>query len=111
MTDFTTEQKLPVSFKLVDGRGRPAPIDGTPAVVSSDETVASVSDLADAGNGSWSFNVNSVAEGTARIALTADADISSSVSEVVGTLEVNITLDPRTAARTIELTPGTPVDD
>ncbi len=111
MVDFTSEQYLPVSFKIVDGRGRPVPVDGDPVVASSDETVATVSDVTKGDGGIWSFNVNSVAVGTARVAVTADADISPTVSEIVGTLDINITLDPRTAARTVELTAGTPVDD
>lgn len=109
--DFTTEQKLPVSFKIVDGRGRPAKVDGDPVVASSDETVATVGAVTNDGDGTYSFEVNSVAVGSARIAVTADADISAEVKEIVGTLDINITLDERTGARTVELTPGTPVDD
>lgn len=109
--DFTTEQKLPVSFKVVDGRGRPAKIDGDPVVASSDETVATVSEVTKGGD-TWTFDINSVAAGAYRVAVTADANLDpGETTEIVGTIEGNITLDPRTAARTIELTPGDPVDD
>lgn len=111
MADFTTEQTLPVSAKVVDGRGRPKAIDGEPVIASSDETVVTVSDVVNDGNGGITFNVNSVAAGSARVTVTADADISPEINEIVGVLDVNVTLDPRTAARTIELAPGTPTDD
>lgn len=111
MASFTTEQYLPVTFKIVDGRGRPAPVEGTPVVASSDETVATCSEVTDAGDGSWDFSLNSVAEGTARIAVTADADLGAGISEIIGTLDVEVTTDPRTAERTIELTAGTPSDE
>lgn len=111
--DFTTEQTLPVTFKIVDGRGRPAQVDGDPVVASSDETVARVSadGVTKGDDGSYSMNIESVAVGSARISVTADADVGPDVSDIIGTLDVNVTLDPRTAARTIELTAGTPVDE
>lgn len=113
MADFTTEQTLPVLFKIVDGRGRPASIDGDPVVASSDETVARVSaeGVTNDGAGNYAMNIESVAVGSARITVTADADVSPEVSDIVGVLDVNVTLDPRTAARTIELTAGAPVDE
>ncbi len=113
MADFTTEQTLPVSFKIVDGRGRPAPVDGDPVVASSDETVARLGPdgVTNDGSGNYTMNIESVAVGTARVTVTADADISENVSEIVGVLDLNVTLDPRTGARTIELTAGTPVDE
>lgn len=110
MATFTTEQSLPVSFKIVDGRGRPASIEGDPILASSDETVATCS-AATQSNGSWLFEVASVSEGEARISVTADADVSEDINNVVGILDVVVVLDARTSARTIELTAGEPVDD
>lgn len=111
MASFTTEQTLPVTFKIVDGRGRAAPIDGDPVVASSDETVVTADTPVKGSDGSWSMNLASVAAGTARVTVTADADISDQVNSILGVLDIEVTLDPRTAARTIELTAGTPVDE
>lgn len=113
MAVFTTEQFLPVSFKIVDGRGRPAAVDGEPVVASSDETVARVAAEGAVGDeaGTYNMKIESVAPGTARISVTADADVSDQASEVVGYLDVTVELDPRSAVRIIELTPGTPEDE
>lgn len=111
MATFTTEQFLPVTFKIVDGRGRPVPVDGEPVVASSDETVVVASAPTNDGAGNYSMELASVAAGTARVTVTADADISPEVSEILAILEVEVTLDPRTSARMIELTAGEPSDE
>lgn len=112
-TQFTTEQNLPVSFKIVDGRGRAAEIDGDPVVASSDETVARMSadGVKKNDDGSYGFSVESVAPGTARLSVTADADRGEGVQEIVGVLEVEVTQDERSNARVIELTAGEATDE
>jgi len=111
MADFTTEQNLPFTFVVRDGRGRPCAIDGSPTVASSDETVATVDPLTSTDNMTWNGVVNSVLAGTARIVVTADADITpEGVQDVMGTLDVNVTLDPRTSARVSDMQPGAPSD-
>lgn len=113
MTSFTTEQVLPFTFKVVDGRGRTVAVDGTPVAASSDETVATVALSAGPSN-SWLGEVSSVAaspEGTSqRVTVTADADLGAGVQEVMGIIEFDVTLDPRTSARTVQLEAGTPTD-
>jgi hypothetical protein len=111
MVDFTTEQKLPFTFVVVDGMGRPAAIDGAPSVASSDETVVKVDPLTSSDNITWSGEAVSVLEGDARVVVTADTDTTpEGVSTVMGTLDCHVTLDPRTSQRTVKLTAGTPVD-
>lgn len=111
MVDITTEQMLPFTFAVRDGRGRPAAIDGAPTVASSDETVVTVDALTTTDNITWSGNVVSVAPGSARVAVTADSDITpDGINDVVGMLDVNVTLDPRTGARISDLEAGTPTD-
>lgn len=111
MVDITTEQMIPYTFTVRDGRGRPAAIDGSPTAVSSDETVVTVDAPTSADNITWSGNVVSVAPGTARVAVTADSDITpEGVNDVVGMLDVNVTLDPRTGARISDLKVGDPAD-
>ncbi len=111
MVDFTTEQNLPFTFSVKDGRGRPSAITGTPTAVSSDETVVTISELTSTDQKTWAGSVISVAPGTARVAVTADAEIIPGVeNDVIGTLDVNVTLDPRTGTRISDLEAGTPVD-
>lgn len=110
MTSLTTEQMVTYTFKIVDGRGRPVKVDGDPVVASADETVVTVSALRNDGSGNYSFDASAVSVGAARVAVTADADLSPAVSDVVATDDITVTLDPRTAARTIALTAGTPTD-
>jgi len=112
-TSFTTEQTLPFVFQVLDGRGRPVAVDGTPTVASSDETVATVALVAGAEN-AWNGTVSSVSPSpdgtTQRITVTADADLGSGVQECVGFFDFSVTLDPRTGERIAEVTPGAPVD-
>lgn len=111
MVDFTTEQKVPFTFVVRDGRGRPVPVDGAPTAVSSDETVVTVGELTSSDNISWSGEAVSVAPGTARVAVTADADTTpEGVNDVVGMMDCNVTLDPRSAERITDMQAGTPVD-
>jgi hypothetical protein len=111
MVAFTTEQMLPFTFKITDGRGRPVSAEGTPVSVSSDETVATVGEVTDNGDKTWSGVVSSVAPGSCRIAVTADADTDPTIAnDVVGTLDVEVTLDPRTGARITQLDAGEPAD-
>lgn len=111
MVDFTTEQNLPFTFTVKDGRGRAVAVTGTPTAVTSDPTVATVDALTSTDNKTWSGMVNSVSPGTARVAVTADAEIIPGVeNDVIGTLDCNVTLDPRSAERIIDLEAGAPVD-
>jgi hypothetical protein len=109
MVDITTEQHVSFVFQVKDGRGRPKPVEGTPTAVSSDETVATVTLTAGDGT-AWNGDVTSVAPGSARIAVNADADLGEGVQDVIGTMDVVVTLDDRTGARMVELTAGTPED-
>ena len=110
---FTTEQALPFTFAVKDGRGRPVKIQGTPVAVSSDETVATVAIKAGETN-VWNGLISSVspspADTTQRVTVTADADLGEGVNEVVGFLDFTVTLDPRTGVRVVEMVAGTPVE-
>lgn len=110
MVDFTTEQMVPFVFKVADGRGRKVKIDGQPVAASSDETLATVA-MTDNGDDTWNGAITAVGvAGSGRVTVTADADLSPDVSDVVGVLEFNITLDPRTAARVVSTEAGAPAD-
>lgn len=113
MVSITTEQELPFSFKVVDGRGRAVEVDGDPVAASSDETVGTV-ELEPGADNEWTGKITAVAPSpdgtTQRVTITADADLGEGVQNVVGVLEFDVTLDPRTGARLISISPGTPVD-
>jgi len=111
--EMTTEQHVSFTFQVVDGRNRPKPVDvsaGNPTAVSSDETVVTVASFAAGDGSSWVGDAVAVAPGSARIAVNADADVGEGVQEVIGLLDVTITLDERTGARMVTMTAGTPED-
>jgi hypothetical protein len=110
MVDFTTEQVLPISFKVVDGRGRTVKLDGDPVAASSDETIVTVGALTNDGSNVWKGEINSVSPGDARVTVSGDGDIGDGVQTVTGVLEVTVTLDPRTGERITDLESGTPTD-
>lgn len=113
MTDFTTEQTLPFTFKVVDGKGRTVKVDesaGPPAVASSDPTIATVDPLTKNPDGSFAGVVQSVTPGNARITVTADADLGDGVQPIIGFGDVTVTLDPATGARIAQLAFGPPAD-
>jgi|SRR5215471_5140630 len=110
---FTTEQTLPFTFQVVDGRGRPVAVDGEPVVTVSDETIATAS-IAAGPDTSWVGELVSVSASpdgtTQRMTIQADADLGAGIQEVVGILDFEVTMDPRTEARTAQVTAGTPAD-
>ncbi len=89
MADITTDQFYPdVALTITDAQGRPAAVDGVPVWASSDETVVSVVAAADG----LSAVVSSVAAGTARVTVSADADLGAGVVPITGVTEdINVT--------------------
>jgi len=112
-TTFTTEQTLPFTFEVVDGRGRRVPIDGAPVVTVSDETVATASIEAGTDN-VWDGELTSVSaspEGTTqRMTIEADADLGAGIQTVLAQLDFSVELDPRTTQRMASVVTGAPAD-
>ena len=99
---LTTEQRVSFDFSVTDGRGRPVAVDGTPAVNSSDATVATVT--IEAGEGmAWKGMITAIAPGSCRIVVDADADLGAGVQDVIGTADIDVVLDERTGARLMQL--------
>jgi len=108
MADITTAQNFPsVTLAITDASGAPAGVDGVPVWASSDETVLSVV----AGADGMSAVVSSVAPGTARITVSADADLTTGIVTITGVSEdVNVTQAAAPLAANMTLTLGSPAD-
>lgn len=103
---FTNEQKQVFGFDVKDGMGRLVGIDGEPMVTSSDETVVMVTVDQGANDNIWVITAAGVAPGAARIVVQADVDLGEGIEMVTGTADIEVTLDPRTGQRMVELVPG-----
>jgi len=108
MANITTDQNFPnVTLEITDSHGNPASVDGVPVWASSDETVLSVV----AADDGMSAVVDTVAEGTARISVTADADLGSGSVPITGVSEdVVVTRGASFQASNFKFTFGAPVD-
>lgn len=108
MADITTDQNYPnVALVITNNRGQPAPVDGIPVWASSDSTVLTVNVAADG----MSATVDTVGAGTARISVTADADLGTGVSTITGVSEdVNVTIGPNSVASHMVLNLGAATD-
>lgn len=111
MADLTTDQNYPnVTLSIMDSHDppRPAAIDGAPVWASSDETVLVVTPTSDDG---MSAIIDTVAPGTARITVSADADLGAGVETITAVSEdVNVTLSPLSKASQMTLDLGVPAD-
>lgn len=104
--DVTTDQRFPnVTLTITDSKGRPAAVDGVPVWASSDDTVLAVTPAADG----MSAAVDTVAPGTARVTVSADADLGAGTVPITGVSEdVNVTSG--NVASVVSLSLGTPED-
>lgn len=104
--DVTTDQRFAnVTLAITDAKGRPAAVDGVPTWASSDETVLTVTPSDDG----MSASVDTVAAGTARVTVSADADLGAGTVPITGVTEdVNVTNG--NVASVVTLSLGTPED-
>ena len=89
MADITTDDFFPNAVLAPkDAKGRPAPVEaGSVVWASSDDTILSVTPSADG----MTAVVTSVGAGTARISVSADADLGAGVVTITGVSEdVNV---------------------
>jgi hypothetical protein len=105
MADILNTQQFPnVVLTITNAAGQPATVDGVPVWASSDATVVTVVASAD-GMGAV---VSAVAPGTARITVSADADMGAGTITITGVSEdINVTLDPAQRASIMSLNLGT----
>lgn len=106
--DAFTSQSIPASLTITDSQGRPAEVDGIPVWASSDETVLTVQAEADG----MDATIVTVAPGTARVTVHADADLGDGVVDLVGVSEdVTVTVNPNSMASVVTLELGAAVDN
>jgi uncharacterized protein YjdB len=106
MAAMNTSQQIPATLTITNAAGQPAPVDGVPVWASSDETIVAVTAAADG----MSAVAAAVAAGTARITVTADADVGAGVSSITGVSEdIVVTVDPANLASVMTLNLGAPV--
>lgn len=97
-------QQFNVTIKIVNKKGQPASVDGTPEWLSDNTDVLALTPSPDG----MSCDVVAVGiPGTAKVQVSADADLGAGVESLVGTLDVSVIAAPATA---ITLTPGAVVD-
>jgi hypothetical protein len=101
METIRDDQKQTLSIQPIDDKKKPALVDGVPTWASSDETVVTVAAAADG----MSAEVVGVAPGTARVVVTADADLGSGVTPLTGVQEYTVTAG---AATTLSITAAPP---
>lgn len=108
MANLDTDNNYPLGpIVAKNAAGAVVGLDPTPPVwASSDETVVTVVAAADG----LTALLTTVAPGTARVTVTADADPSSAVQNVIGTTEdLIVTLGPLSIATTIDVPVGSAI--
>lgn len=109
MADINTDQRFDnVALSITNAQGQPAQVEQNSIVwASSDETVVKVAAAADG----MSAVIDTVAPGTARVTVTADADVGAGTTTLTGVTEdINVTLGPSSQASLMTLTLGAPVN-
>jgi len=105
--DINTDQLVDVTLAITNAAGNPATVDGVPVWASSDETVIVAAAAADG----MSAVITTVAPGTARVTVTADADLGAGTTTLTGVTEdLVVTLGPSSQASVMTLTLGAPRD-
>lgn len=104
MLEMTDTQKAVVTLVIKDAKGKNARVDGIPEWASSDEAVATVTDISTDG---MSATIVAGDTGVCQITVSADADLGVGVKPINGFLDVNI--NPGEAI-TVELQAGAPVE-
>jgi hypothetical protein len=103
MASMNTSQQVSATLAITNAAGAAAPVDGVPVWASSDETVVSLTVAADG----MSAVAPAVAPGTARITVTADADLGAGVVTITGVSEdIIVVVDPANLASVMTLTLG-----
>lgn len=112
MPTMTTAQYLPLSFSIVDTKGKPVEPSAPPLWVSSDPTVVQVIDVVSTGTGQYSAKAKAVAPGDkVRVTVVVDADLGPGVRLVPGMMDdINVVRDTRGSMQRVQIVAGPPTD-
>jgi hypothetical protein len=112
MATISTDQNYPnVVLTITDEKGRPAKVDGVPVWASSDETQITVTPAADGMSAVVDTVAPSSPGATARITVTADADLGAGVQTLTGVSEdITVTQGTSHVATVMALSLGDPAD-
>lgn len=112
MATISTDQNYPnVKLTILDSKGRPAKVDGVPVWASSDETQVTVTPAADGMSAVVDTVAPSSSGQTARITVSADADLGAGVTPLVGVSEdITVTQGPSSVASVMTLDLGAAAD-
>lgn len=103
MANAFNTQQFDATLVITTASGAAAAVDGVPVWASSDATVVTVTAAADG----MSAIIPCVAPGTARITVTADADLGAGTVTITGVSEdIIVTTDPANQASIMTLTLG-----
>lgn len=98
--DALTQQLAQANITITKANGQPGQVDGVPIWSSSDETVV----IATAAPDGMSAEIETIAPGTARISVSADADLGSGTVTITGVSEdIVVTQNPNTQATSVAI--------
>lgn len=101
---ITDSQKFTATIAPVDAKGNPAQVDGVPVWAAPDATTVTVTPAADG----MSAEIAAVGPvGSVQVSVTADADLGTGVSSLVGTLQVDVVGG---AAVSLQISTSAPVE-
>jgi hypothetical protein len=103
MANAFNTQQFNVTLAITNAAGVPATVDGVPVWATSDATIVNVTAAADG----MSAVAPCVAPGTARLTVTADADLGAGIVTITGVSEdIIVTVDPANLASVVTLNLG-----
>lgn len=99
---ITDSQQVTLGVKFLDKKGQPAKVDGVPVWLTDNSEVLALTPAADG----LSCLVKAVGPlGTAKVSMTADADLGAGVIDLVGVEDVTVTAGQATV---VSITAGPP---
>ena len=103
---LSSTQQAALSFTVVDAKGNPAKIDGTPTWNSVDPTTVTVEAAADGMSATVKAVGPATTEGTSvQVSVQVDADLGEGIKPLIGVLDVQIVAGEAVA---VSLAAGTP---
>lgn len=96
-----------VTLVITNSHGDPASVEGPPVWAVSDPTVLQLGTVA--ADGMSVDTISAMTVGSARVSVTADADLGAGTQTITGFADVEVTLGPSSQASVMTLSLGAPV--